>query len=338
MIRRACPLAATMLLALFLAAASADGSPEQLPAMGDRDAAFVAASERLAFHSDFWFNLHDFLYWRTQRGGPVDEAAGCIASLESGQRQAWERAGAWYGEQMASRDPRTDDLMRSIRFDFTGLADAGDAVAAERETAYEVLTAAAPAYRACLWEAHDRRNREWIAGAIDLLERHESAAMSRLERLYREPWPTRVPVDLVGYSNWAGANTTGLPLHMLLSAVDEDNFGPGQLEILLHEGSHGVFGPRHGTVTAVLEAALQPHGLTAGRDVWHSVLFYTAGRVAEDLLRTAGVPDYRMYMVRVGVYDELFPLLAEHWEPYLAGEATMEQAAAALASALASDG
>jgi hypothetical protein len=42
-----------------------------------------------------------------------------------------------------------------------------------------------------------------------------------------------------------------------------------------------------------------------------------------------------MYMVRVGVYEELYPLIAEHWQPYLDGEVALQQAAESLAAAVA---
>lgn len=323
-------------LALLLSSATAARAQQDgPPARGDRDAARVASTERFAFHSDFWFNLHDFLHWRAQRNGPAEAGADCIAGLPETERAGWERADAHYREHTEGRDARTDELLRSIRFDITGLPT-DEPVHTERAGIYELLEGAAPAYRACFWREHDARNRKWIDNAVTLLREHEAAAVHRLEQVYRDPWPEHVPVDIVGYSNWAGANTTGRPLHILMSATDADIGGPSSLEMILHEASHGVLGPGFGTVTEALDAALREHGLRATRDHWHAVLFYTAGSIARDLLRSGGYPDYELYMKRGrGVYGQLLPALEAHWAPYLEGEIDLATAAERYAEAAA---
>jgi hypothetical protein len=56
--------------------------------------------------------------------------------------------------------------------------------------------------------------------------------------------------------------------------------------------------------------------------------------VTRDALREAGYPDYVPYMVQGGVYDELYPLLQQTWQPYLDGEIDMATAAERLAEAV----
>lgn len=289
---------------------------------------------RFALYSDFRFNLHDFLHWRAMSGGPSEAGAACLAELDAEARAGWERADAWYRAETADRDARTDPLLRSIRFDIAGL-DSDEEAPPERALVYELLSEAAPAYRACFWEAHDTRNRAWIASLEVLLDQHQQRAIERLETVYEDDWPDLVPVDVVGYSNWAGANTTGQPLHVLVSSADEDIQGPGALEMLLHEASHGVLGPGFGTVTGALERALRPHGLRASRDFWHAVLFYSSGSVTKELLATS-YPAYELYMRRGrGVYTELGPALDAHWAPFIAAEIDLVTAAEGFAAAVA---
>lgn len=300
-----------------------------------RAEARVADTERFVLYSDFRFNLHDFLHWRAKRNGPADAGEACLTGLDPEIRAGWDEADAWYASETADRDARTDPLLRSIRFDVAELASNEEAPA-ERETLDALLDGAAPAYRACFWEAHDARNRAWIRSLEALLGAHQERTIDRLETVYRDDWPDRIPVDVVGYSNWAGANTTGRPLHILISSVDPELQGPGAFEMLFHEASHGVLGPGFGTVTEALERALAPHGLQASRDFWHAILFYSSGSVAREILATS-YPRYEIYMRQGGVYGELLPSLDAHWAPWIAGEIDLEDAARRFAAAVAED-
>ena len=53
-----------------------------------------------------------------------------------------------------------------------------------------------------------------------LLDSHQEEMVRRLTAAYDDEYPVALPVDVMSYANWAGANTTGQPLHMALSAVD----------------------------------------------------------------------------------------------------------------------
>lgn len=308
--------------------------PERLRAEGatTRDAAQIGQGDSFTFYSSFWFNLHDTLYWRAQpRGGaPADNA--CLESLRGETQAGWQLADGYYKVSMGDRNARTDPLMRELRFALTWIS--GEPIGPEAAVVVELLRGAAPAYQVCVWNDHDRRNRRWVDELTALLSTHEVALTRRLTDLYADAWPEMIPVDIVSYGNWAGANTTGNPLHMTLSSVDPDNLAPGSLEILFHEGSHGVFGPGWGKMYEVLENAFSARGLDADRDIWHSVIFFTTGKVAQQTLRGAGYADYLPYMVRGGVYEELYPLLLETWQPYLDGDIDLAAAAQSYAAAV----
>lgn len=297
-----------------------------------RDAARIGRGDSFAFYSSFWFNLHDTLYWRTQPRGGAPEDNDCLTALRGEARASWQLADNYYKANMRDRNARADPLMRELRFALTRLS--AEPFGPEAAVVVELLRGAAPAYQLCLWSDHDARNRAWVDALTSLLRDHEPTLTRRLSALYADAWPENIPVDVVSYGNWAGANTTGEPLHMTLSSVDADNLGPGALEIVLHEGSHGVFGDGWGTTYEVLDAAFSARGLDPGRDIWHSVIFFTTGQVARQTLRSVGYPEYEPYMVRVGVYEELYPLLQEAWQPYLDGEIDLATAAERYAKAV----
>lgn len=311
-----------------------EGLPERLMAEGatTRDAARIGRGDSFEFYSSFWFNLHDTLYWRTQPRGGAPEDNECLTSLRGEARAGWQLADNYYKANMGHRNARTDPLMRALRFALTRLSV--EPFGHEAAVLVELLRGAAPAYQVCLWNDHDARNRAWVDDLTSLLDDHEAELTRRLSTLYADAWPEMIPVDVVSYGNWAGANTTGEPLHMTLSSVDADNLAPGSLEIVFHEGSHGVFGGGWGKTYEALDKAFSARGLDPDRDIWHSVIFFTTGRVTQQTLRGAGYPAYVPYMARVGVYEELYPLLLETWQPYLDGEIDLAAAAKRYAAAV----
>jgi len=311
-----------------------EGLPERLLADGatTRDAARIGRGDSFTFHSSFWFNLHDTLYWRTQPRGGAPEDNECLTSLRGEARAGWQLADSYYKANMGDRNARTDPLMRELRFTLTRLS--AEPFGPEAAVLVELLRGAAPAYQLCLWKEHDARNRAWVDELTSLLSVHETELTQRLTTLYADAWPEVIPVDVVSYGNWAGANTTGEPLHMTLSSADPDLLAPVSLEMVFHEGSHGVFGGGWGKTYDALDAAFSARGLDPDRDIWHSVIFFTAGRVAQQLLRGAGYPTYEPYMARSGVYEELYPLLLETWQPYIDGEIDLTAAAERYAEAV----
>jgi hypothetical protein len=314
-------------------------SQPTMPALGHRDAAFVAATPHFRFHSDFWLNLHDYLYGIVS-GGPGDqrleaEETACFAALPRSQADAWEKAVAFYESDMAERHHRRDPLLRSVRYRLADLAPTHD-VDPEAEALLDLLQEAAPAYRACLWETHDARNRARIAAVLRHVVRHGPALADTLGRLYGAGWPEGITVDVTPYASGAGANTTSGRFeapHMMISNLDPDLEGYSGLELVFHEASHIVFGPNHGAVTGALGAAADALGVEVPRALWHAVSFHTSGWAVRQLAAAEGV-SYEPYWFRHGVFAPYHEAMVAHWQPYLEGIATAEAAALALVRAL----
>ena len=66
------------------------------------------------------------------------------------------------------------------------------------------------------------------------------------------------------------------------------------------------------------------------RQLWHFVLFYTAGELTTRELRVRGVTDYVMYAVKGDVYSRGCAGCAEKitsaWGPYLDGKRSLNEA------------
>ena len=306
-----------------------------IPAMGNRDLSLVASSPEVRSYSDFWLNLHDYLYGRAREPeAQSEEGTACVAALPAEVRGPWRGAEAHNAAEMPERHHRRDPLVRAIRHRLAGIATEHAPVA---DSALAVLTAAASAYRACLWDAHDARNRARIGGLLRLVVAHGQMLRHYLEQVYRDDWPAGIAVDVASYA--AFANTTsgrGEEPHVMLSSTHPTLQGWSGLEILFHEGSHVMFGPGNGAVARVLDEASEKAGVEQPWDLWHAVSFHTSGRIVEEMAAAAG-DDYTAYYVRRGIFPEVAPILEAHWTPYLYRDATMEEAALAVLSALGSE-
>jgi len=324
----------TCVLLTLLAAVSTPAAAAQdgLPVRGNRDLSLVAATPGYRFYSDFWVNLHTYLYGIT--GGGPDERAGfeeenpeCIAHLDPALAEPWHEAVAFYRANLGGLWHR-GGTMREIRYRLTTLGEytGRDSIA---DAAIVQLERAAPAYHECLWSMHDVRNREAIGGLLAKAVVYAPSAQERLSAYYHAGWPEGVSVDVAAYTDFAGANTEsgpGLADHMMLASAALETRGFSGLELLLHEASHIVFGPRHGAVSRVLSDAAASLDLPVPRDLWHAISFFTSGMVVEEAAAAAGAR-YTAYRVRRDVYPQFDAVLEEHWKPYLDGEIDLDEAA-----------
>ncbi len=291
----------------------------------------VATTNAFTFRSNFWVNLHDYLYGRAQNETLAAETTDCLATLSEEDRTAWETADAFYRDHMGDRHHRTDDLMKSLRYDLAQLAKVE--ATAEHAEVMPVLRRAAPAYRACWWTAHDTRNRAWIATLIGYLETYEAAMTEQLSAYHQRPWPENMPVDVVTYASWAGANTIVEPNHLMMSSVDAGYKEASAFEMVFHEASHTLLGYRTGKTAELLHEASATYNEDPPSNLWHVILFYTSGRLAQQLLADDGV-DYTPYMYQNGVFRDGHPLMEAHWQPYLDGEVDLETAVQHLMEAI----
>lgn len=326
--------ALTLCTAFALGAMAPCQAQDGIPSMSNRDLSLVATAPEVRFYSDFWLNLHDYLYGRAREPHAVpipDGGAACLGALPEAERGPWRAAVAYYEAEMPERHHRRDPLIRAIRHRLAGVATRHDPTV---DPTLTLLAAAAPAYRACLWDTHDAHNRERIAELLRVTVTHGPTLRSQLEAVYRADWPMGMIVDVTPYA--AFANTTsgrGEAPHTMLSNTHPDLTGWSGLEILFHEGSHFMFGHRNGTVARALTEASDATGVERSFDLWHAISFHTSGLAVQEMAAAAG-DDYTPYYIRRGIFQEYAPMLEEHWNPYLYRETTMDEAALNLMRAL----
>ncbi|MFK2878070.1 hypothetical protein [Rhodanobacter hydrolyticus] len=297
-----------------------------------------------AFHSDFWVNLHHFLYVSAvaaasqNRPHPSRLEADDTATqqrLDTSESGEWNAVVAYYEKSMVSRDLLFDPGMGQIKNQLEDATDSSDLAQTDIPTTLKaMLLQAAPIYRKYWWPAQDSRNHRWIAGLRPLLAAHGSAMCEALTKVYEHPWPASpVRVDVVGYANWAGAYTTLAPVRITITSTQASYQGQASLEMVFHEASHGMVDK----LTAAMEDAekaldRQHAGASAAvpKTLWHAVLFYTAGQLA-----ARQMPGYVPYAEKNGLWQRAWPapdydLIARDWLPRIQGHAGLSQAATSL--------
>ena len=286
----------------------------------------MAQSDALfSFHSNVWLNLHHIL-WSKGEGAPLP------ADMPEAERTAWA-AGielyAPYSKRNLIFDEELIRIKEALRTAEGKTSLDGLAIDSGVKATLERLM---PIYRKHWWPAHDRTNREWIAAARPLVDRHGSALNQAIARAYDVTMPDNpVWVDVSVRAHPLGAYEAGPVTHVMISSVDPSYRGYAALEMLFHERSHAW-----GNVLAQpIFAAAKEQGVSVPPQLPHAVLFYTAGELTARELKANGI-DYAHYAQRIyanmcgaGCQDKM----AYQWTPHLDGKRSIVESLSALVAA-----
>jgi hypothetical protein len=281
----------------------------------------------------FWVNLHHFLYvlGRAKNGerdarreatvaAPAEVAA---AALSEPERRLWEECVAGYASGLSKRDPIFDGGLARFTLALSRLDDdaARPDIALEPE-ALAVLVKAAPLYRKYWYGSHRAENARLISELTPLIDAHAPALIARMERVYERTWPAAgVPLQVSGYTNWAGAYSTTGPL-VVIASCPEILHGNVGLEALLHESLHQW----DQSMMARIDAAAKRVGVPYPDGLEHALIFYSTGHAA----RLEFGPKYRTYAEIAGIWNRrlgrFFNAMEEQWKPFLDGAGTAHAA------------
>ena len=276
------------------------------------------------FHRNAWLNLHQFARALARTGDPP------LALLSDQDRRLWAEGIESY-RPYATRDLLFDDGMVAIKGALRGAEGRpsleGVALDASLRATLERLM---PIYRKHWWPDHDRAHGAWLAAVQPLLDRHGAAISQALARAYDTSWPSQpIPVDLAVAAGPYGAFTTGPPALVTMSPTTPSLQGHAALEMLFHEASHSPISDLFPRVSA----AARERNVSVPPQLWHAVLFYTAGEVTKRELGAHGIAytpyvDPKLYanLCGAGCGDKI----ATHWGPRLDGKVSVANALGAL--------
>ena len=267
----------------------------------------VEMSDYFELHSDPWINLHHFLYqWARADEGlgtgrqlvTVPERSS-LNQLAAAERAEWSEAVAFYRNSVAARRHFDDDLLE-LKQELLALdGDTGVALPDTIEGIQAALTVAMPIYLTHWWPEHDGANRRWSASVMQPLRRHEARYVEITTRLYGSRWPQARRIDVSAYAN-ARAGYTAIG-HTVMFSTDPGNQGLYAFEMLLHEVQH----TRDVAPTARQELAhaFEAVAVEQPGNLWHALIFATAGAFAQWVALDEALPAHTPYWIREGFED-----------------------------------
>ena len=288
------------------------------------------------FETDgFWLNLHHFLYVlgraqnkapdmqrRAVANAPADSIQG-LNGLSDSHRRQWEDAIAAYASRLSKLDAVFDAELIGVTNAMRLPPDATAAALQVDDALRATLLSASEVYRSTWWPKHRAENQARARELSALLDQHGAKVLSYITRAYQESWPRGgYPINMSGYSNWAGAYSTTGDL-LVVASLDEGTRGSLGLEIIFHEAMHQWdqrMMSRLGRLSKQQQAPAPRQGIT------HALIWYTAAEAVKSV-----VPGHVGYAEGGGMWKQkglggFKAGLDAHWKPYLDGKGTLDEA------------
>ncbi len=287
----------------------------------------VRTAELFEFHSSVFVNLHQTLLhealWR--KGGPdrrlQSDAPLANAGMSEVERRGWDAAVDFYAATFHGNRELLDDQLVKINDALAREADGSlslDAAVLPADVA-EVLRSALPIYFKYWWRAHDAANRTWIDSMTPLVSSMGAQIAAAMQRDLKEHWPTApVRVDVCYFVPEIGhAFTTEHPAHTTYSSSTPALIGFNGFETLFHEASHAFADTMTNALFSECAAVKKDCG-----DLWHGVLFFTAGEETRRALPAADRANFMPYAYKNGLYErgdypKYRKVLEKDWQAYL---------------------
>jgi hypothetical protein len=287
---------------------------------------------RFVFQSHFWVNLHHFLRAEARRRERGAELVQPLAELGPEEREAWKRALDGY-RGLARRSLLFDEGMVQIHVALSAADPEGRSTPLLDDAELgAALEDAAPVFRTHRWAARARTNDEWIQRTRPVVERIARQVTDELAAAHQLAWPSEpVLVDVTSETGPTLAYTTSdaPPGFAGLATIDPSVPGgsTAAVETVFHEAAHVL----DATLVRWVEEESARQGVGLPADLWHAILFYTAGVLSARALGEAGT--YREDLARI--FPAFLPGLDEFWKPYLDGKLPLTEALSGLVRAAA---
>jgi hypothetical protein len=271
-----------------------------------------AGTPPFRFRSDFWVNLHHFV--RAEARRRMQDAPRLLPELDDAVLRAYDR-----------------HARANLVFDQELIALKSALV--EGAAPSQTLQSAAGVYRDKIWPAQDRENKAWIERMAPLALRHRNRFLKQLAKAFQAKWPAGpILIDVCPDSGPTLAYTTGRPKgtsgHVIIDPRRASEPAVA-FEILFHEASHVV----DDQLIAALNRASERLGRKPPEDLWHAVIFHTAGYFATQVRPTITPAPYAR---RFRLQEQYWASLDAHWQPWLEGKASFTSSLEGLISAVTS--
>ncbi len=295
----------------------------------------IGESEYFEFYSNFWFNLHHFVYQEAlyQKVGTKTILSKEESKLlSSGQKSIFESVVEYYKVNLLDEDLRMSDFMTDFKhwvtdtqtgFAFKEVPDQFQALCKELKKISSI-------YQDLFWNNHQKYNNQTLNENINLIKTIEKSVVEKLSNQTRERWQRKkIRVDITAYAKATPRNlrdrpyTTTYPTHIVMNSKTADGTPGNWLELLFHEASHHLIGSSTGFVGGTIQDVARSLQTQSPRSLWHAYLFYFSGFYVKEAIEQKGINNYELYMKRNQVFARYIPHLEKFLPLYLKGEKSL---------------
>jgi hypothetical protein len=301
---------------------------------GQEQTRVIGKSEYFEFHSNYWINLHHFLYQQAQGSQAQKLMEDGNQLLNIGEDSI--RSTLSFSE--------TEKLTSAIEYYKThligrSLSELGNMHIWLEAQSYKgpitdtIFTAVyattlndfSPVYKMHYWPKHNAQNSLVLNTHIGIIRQIEKEAISRLEQLSGYSWPgIKVKVELTAYANYAGAYTVTKPgMAIFISSLDPFSLQSEFIETVFHEGSHLLF-TQESLFRSKIYFRSQEMKMEFPKNLWHAGQFYLCGQLIKDLLKPFGTNHTLSMDLKKIFINYNKPLFRQVLEKYYKGEVSLE--------------
>lgn len=312
------------IVSLFVIAASMTLPIQSAPTIARTAAQPGTKVGRYILQSNPWVNLHQrLMYEASFKQAPP-------TALSGADLMNWNKAVEMYRAFLGKRSPIVDGELRQLdtALSKTNTPQLPTSIPAAAAAALKI---AMPLYRSAQWEEDNRTNQFWISIAEPMLASAGEELVAAHTKAYGMPFPKRILVDVTTFAWEFDAYTVGDGelAHSVIASTGRGNQGFWALESLMHEPSHAIVDGFTGAIGVDLTTAAKELGVKPRSNLWHAILFYTAGELTRRALAKRGVHDYQR-IIDAGMYERGFQAfkqsLETHWQAYLDGKVSRAEA------------
>jgi hypothetical protein len=295
------------------------------------------------FHSNYLMNLHHFL---VKKGFQLPKEEKDVikqfdllfkeevkTSVKPEMKTKVMQAIQFYADSICPKNLLFDPQLTKLKYDLEACTVLTDLKTKESiKGTVDAIEKASRFYAEFFWQEQDKKNRVFVTGLLKQVKQIEKAVIDSSSKYYGYKYNgKKFRVDLVDYATFYGAYTTTEPyINAVISSTDKRHEGTQGVEIVFHEVSHGMIDK----VFEMQEKISKELGKEVDHNVWHTILFYSAGTFVKNELAKQGITHelyiYKNNLGKIPGVQKTLDAVVLYWQPYLEGKSDIGTAIRAI--------